>query len=53
MKFAFGQKVAVKTKGLGVEFIYPQMGMVLAETDTDLTLLFPDGRVTVSKSDVL
>jgi|GEM_PF-5936803 len=50
--FTFGQKIAVKTKNNGVEYIYPCMGMVLGETDTELVLLFPDGRVTVKKCDI-
>ncbi|MBO8163859.1 MAG: hypothetical protein H0Z34_09125 [Brevibacillus sp.] len=52
MMFSYGQKVAVRAKNNRTEYIYPHMGMVLQETDTDVVLLFPDGRVTVKKADL-
>ncbi len=53
MMFTFGQKVQVKTKNQGSEFIYPALGMVIAETSTDVVLLFPDGKVTINKADLM
>ncbi|MFY0543413.1 hypothetical protein [Brevibacillus sp. H7] len=53
MMFTFGQKIQVKTKKQGTEFIYPALGMVLQETSTDVVLLFPDGKVKISKADLL
>lgn len=53
MKFKFGQKLAIRTKENRVEVIYPHMALVLEETDTNLVLLFPDGRVKINKADIL
>jgi hypothetical protein len=53
MMFTFGQKIAVKTKKQGTEYVYPALGMVLHETSTDVVLLFPDGKVTISKADLI